>query len=302
MGTTRWRLYDELDADTGDGSDIFLIPSDCSVVWVTLCGGGAGGASSSGNPSVPGTGGTSAVPIVRYPLAVVPNGYLVITIGRGGLGAFRRRFGAYNSSATTRETETLANGYLNTNISGDILSAESLLPVTGAIFSAGFSGDSTNSPVIMRGYGLFGAFGTSTGEFLFQHTVDTTSRGMIFGLQAPSFTAETGKAAFSTVTSSGKAGLNLGTDSGIGAQGYTSALDGSYSNAPYGAGGYAEGLLIGPCGAGGGNPYGRGGAAGLPWVDRGQGGDATGYGAGGGGGCWLCPGGNGGDGFVLLEY
>lgn len=296
------------DTATGDGTDIFLIPSDCHCVWATFVSGGGGGSFQQVNsPNVGGVGGASSIPVVRYPLAVKPNGILVIAVGRGARGGSNISYGRLNANSSApnlprvlSEDDTNATT-LDTTISGDILDPAFTQPIP--LLSGGYAAAAIDhSRLSTVGLGTMTP-APPTKQLVF--VADAANFGPNFPLNivAAASIGESGAVYGTNTTAFGKPGLYTGNGSGVGAAGnYGPGVYGSYGSCSTGAFAYGDGGALGAGGVGGGNPFGTGGAGGTPYINGGQGGDGIGYGTGGGGGCWLAPGGNGANGFVLLEY
>lgn len=294
------------DTVTGDGSNYFLIPSDCNIVWVTMIGGGSGGGYvQNGSPGVGGTGGPSAMPILRVPVMVKSNGVLTIVVGRGGVGGSNYK---HNSTSKTSggvwggnpEVEDAASSHLSSVITGDILDpgfagAHPSAPV----FNSGWSGDSTYAYQVAGGTGIISSQ-TASSQFQFPPQFPGAVPLNFVGAGC---LGESGVAPFLTTTGSGKPGLCVGNGKQVGSGGTWGPSDfGAYGTFSAGVFGYGDGGLQGTNGVGGGNIFGSGGNAGVPYLNNGAGGDGQGYGSGGGAGGYNVPGGNGADGFVLLEY
>lgn len=288
------------DADRGDGSNYFFIPSDCSVVWATGCGGGAGGVTSFQSTAFGGQGGAASLFVIRYPLAVIPNGILIIGVGMGCLGGHRVKLGVNNWASNGVGTQSSGEGTGSryaTIIAGDLVGPEvwSVAPY----FNLGYAGSVPNTLQGPQGK-VSGAQGSQS-ELVF-HNLNVAPH-FPHNVTLPSCNGELGTTPFGTPTSStSPAGRNTGNGTGLGAYGAWGSQYGSYAGQAVATFGYSDGGLVGAGGAGGGGPFGVGGAGGVPWVNGGQGGDATGFGCGGGGSCWGSLGGNGGPGFLLLEY
>lgn len=295
------------DTETGDGSNYFLIPDDCNCVWVTMIGGGAGGLYANVNsPGVGAAGGASAMPIVRVPVAVKPNGVLTIVVGRGGIGGGNTK---YNSTTMTSggvwggapEAENINSSKLSSVITGDILDPGFLCAHENLyVFTSGWSGDSSNAYQV-TGPGQ-GQISGQTASAQFQFTPQFPGTVPLNWVGAACL-GEIGVAPFANTTGNGKAGLCVGSGKQVGTGGTWGpsgfGVCGAISSGVFG---YGDGGLLGTNGVGGGNIFGSGGDAGNPFTDNGMGGDGQGYGSGGGGGCFNAAGGNGADGFVLLEY
>lgn len=270
-----------------------------------MVGGGAGGSYGTASPGVGSVGGASAVPFVRVPMAVKPNGVLTVVVGRGGVGGSNYK---YNNTSRTSggvwggaaEAENAASSHLSSVITGDILDPM----FTGAhasapVFNSGWSGDTTNAYQVA---GTSGVTSGQTGSAEFQFAVNFPG-ALPWNLIGAACLGELGVAPFATTTGNGKAGLCAGNDNTIGAGGTWGPSDfGAYGAGPRGVFGYSDGGLQGTNGSGGGNIFGKGGDAGNPFTSKGAGGDGHGYGSGGGGGSFCAHGGNGADGFVLFEY
>lgn len=291
-----WFFNDGLEGDANlDGSQYFLIPNDCSVVYVTGCGGGSGGAyNTNWYNLLGGTGGGSASLWVRYPLAVTPGGMLMICVGRGGLGAYSSAYGVTTTSAAEPSGVSPNLEGLNTYIAGDIVGPE----VTANVprLDLGYAGD-TGQIAKVGGNSVIGA-----GDWVFPYALGSLPLNLVGAFS----NGEAGAVAGSNPSSIGKPGIHESTAGGAGASG-------QYDNSPFGPShetlgheafrAYEDSLLLGAGGAGGGNPYGRGGSGGTPSSNGGAGGNASGYGAGAGGSAFLCAvTGMGTNGFVLLEY
>lgn len=295
------------DTVTGDGSNYFLIPSDCNVVWVTMIGAGSGGYYVQGaSPGTGATGGSSAVPIIRVPVAVKPNGVLTVVVGRGGIGGGNRK---YNETTMTSggvwgaspESENLACSKRSSVVSGDILDPAFLgAHASASLFDSGWSGDTTNTYQVVGAGG--GAISSNQSIAQFQFVAQFPG-AMPLNFVGAACLGESGVAPFLTTTGNGKPGLCVGNGKQVGAGGTWGPSDfGACGTISQGVFGYSDGGLQGTNGVGGGNIFGSGGDAGLPYINNGKGGDGQGFGSGGGGGSFNSAGGNGADGFVLLEY
>lgn len=263
-------------------NDIFAIPNDCHVIWVSGCGGGGGGGGA--NSTAGATGGGAAPCFWRVPLSVRPGMAIGVHVGTGGLG------GASGAAGQNVNTE----GYLRVSgIAGyglaSPLVAASYLP----FFSMGFGEQGTQSSG--GGSGMPDIYCTTIGSMnnrMFAVNVDAADwnygqKTFPLFLMGPASNGDCGRAAGVNPYFYNVPGSSTFNGNGIGAE--------FASDATYASGG-----------GGGGGIFGKGGAGGVYSGGVGAGGNATGYGAGGGGGSGgpgpYGAGGNGSSGLVVIEY
>jgi hypothetical protein len=291
----RQAWYYNTDSTYNDGSDYFLVPSDCNVIWVTGCGGGGGGVSGRTQYNGVGGGGGSASPaFLRYPLAVKPNGIIGVHIGRGAAGGGI----SANGNGGVGSTED-TNFYLCTTLCGDLIGPE-IDPYIPS-FALGYAESQTGPRIPMRG------FSASSGLFTFTPvTWPYTSQTAVLEYMGAFSSGEDGGAIYSDSASAVSNVARYATAIGrVGAGGTWGIEEGSGVAGGQCAGDFAAGGTkeLGGGGAGGASIFGTGGAGGVGHVNSGFGGNGQGYGSGGGGGTGgRSFGGNGGWGFLLIEY
>lgn len=267
---------------TAGQNDIFAIPNDCHVIWVSGCGGGGGGGG--GNGTAGATGGGAAPCFWRVPLSVRAGYAIGIHVATGGVGGASGASGqAINTEGYLRVSGLAGYGLLTP------LCASSYLP----FFSMGFG---------EQGFQTSGG-GSGTASIYFTTASGQATRMFATNVDAADWSY--GQKNFPLFLMGALSNGDCGRTAGVDPYWYNVAGSSTFNGNGIGSESasdptYASG------GAGGGGMFGKGGAGGVYSGAVGNGGNATGYGAGGGGGSGgpgpYGAGGNGSAGVIYIEF
>ena len=138
---------------------VFTVPSDVSLIYITMGGGGGGGGHSDASE---GSGGGAGAIVLDYPMSVTPSGTYTVTIGTPGLGATSTASNGVSGGQTAFGTVTANGGGGGGTNGGAVGSCGSSsvsynsLSYSGGLFNAAITGGD-------GGGGLFGKGGTLNG-------------------------------------------------------------------------------------------------------------------------------------------
>lgn len=260
---------------------VFPIPNDCSVIYVSGCGGGGGGGGA--NSAAGACGGSAAPQLFRLPLSVVPGKAIAGYVGIAGLGGASGATGlAINTEGYKRASSLSGSAIISPLCAGNLFP---LLSLGWGGQGSQSSGGGTVPPNIY-------AFPGPAQTYMLSANVNAadwnySQQTMPVFLMAPVLTGDCGRGGGVNPYAYGLAGYSTLNAGGLGVE--------SVSDATYGSGG-----------AGGGGIFGKGGVGGVYSGGIGAGGAGTGYGSGGGGGSGgpgpYGAGGDGTQGIVIIEY
>jgi len=277
-----------LNSASPSGPWTFVVPMGVAQILVTGCGAGSGGdggtnASNSGG----GGGGGSGMYFVDFPIDVVQNTSLTVTIGAKGTG------GTPTVAATAGGDTTIAG--VVTPIMTDTGSTLKFLGGGAGVTSTSSNGGRGND-------GGKVVLGTAGGTSASTPTAGTNLSGLDIGGYGLIMTGGAGGGGASTngATSGASGGGQVATSLASFRAYFWTAVSESSGNLPTAGSGNTTGTVSrGGGGIGGSSLFGEGG-------DGGNGGangtNATGYGAGGGGGGGTANGGDGSDGYLRITY
>ena len=276
-----------LDSTSASGPWTFVVPMGVAQLLLTGCAAGSGGdGGTNATNSGGGGGGGSGMYFVDFPVDVVQNTSLTVTIGAKGTGG----------------TPTVA-----ATAGGDVTVAGVVTPImtdTGSTlkFLGGGAGITSTSSNGSRGNdGGNIVLGTSGGTSASTPTAGTNLSFLDIGGFNLLMTGGSGGGAAST--NGATAGANGGTQAtnitNFRTYFWTAASEASVNLPTAGTGNTTGTVSRGGGGIGGSSLFGEGGNGGNGGAN---GTNATGYGAGGGGGGGTANGGDGSDGYLRITY
>lgn len=275
-----------LDSTSPSGPWTWVVPMGVAQIFVTGCGAGSGGnGGTSAANSGGGGGGGSGMYFVEFPVDVVQNTSLTVTIGAKGTG------GTPTVAATAGGDTTIAG--VVTPIMTDTGSTLKFLGGGAGITASDSNGIRGND----GGKVVLGtAGGTSSGT----PTAGTNLSLLDIGGYGLIMTGGAGGgAAHSTGGTGANGGGQTSTITNFRTYFWTTVSEAS-GNLPTGGTGNTTGTVSrGGGGIGGSSLFGEGGNGGNGGAN---GTNATGYGAGGGGGGGTANGGDGSDGYLRITY
>lgn len=272
-----------LDSTSANGPWTWVVPMGVAQILVTGCGAGSGGTGGTNNAtsSGGGGGGGTGMCVVDFPVDVVQNTSLTVTVGAKGTGGTPTVAATAGGDTTiqgvvtpimqdTGSTIKFLGGAAGTTSTA----GTGVTGLSGGKFSAGSAGGATTpaagtqAPVEFSSFGVFAVGGAGGGG---ASTSGSTNGATGGAMPAALFRAYLWPQLAETSANSPTAGTGNNT--------------GTVSR---GGGGIGATSLFGEGGNGG-----NGGANGT---------NATGYGAGGGGGGGSANGGDGSDGYLRITY
>lgn len=126
------------------GSGNFTVPAGITKVYVTMIGGGGGGASGKNPDTTYGPGGAGASAIINVPYTVTPGGTVAYAVGSGGAGGSGSGIGAGGNNGATGGNTTFGT-----------LTAEG---AAGGAATTGGAKNSTTMDAVLNVAGSFGKF------------------------------------------------------------------------------------------------------------------------------------------------
>lgn len=276
-----------LDSTSPSGPWTWVVPMGVAQIFVTGCGAGSGGnGGTSAANSGGGGGGGSGMYFVEFPVDVVQNTSLTVTIGAKGTG------GTPTVAATAGGDTTIAG--VVTPIMTD---TGSTLKFLGG--GAGITASDSNG--IRGNDGGKVVLGTAGGTSASTPTAGTNLTLLDIGGYGLIMTGGAGGGAASSTgsTAGANGGGQTSTITNFRTYFWTTVSEAS-GNLPTGGTGNTTGTVSrGGGGIGGSSLFGEGGNGGNGGAN---GTNATGYGAGGGGGGGTANGGDGSDGYLRITY